>query len=138
MTAMVMTDPIADFLTRIRNAQQARHADVVVPYSRIKHQIAEVLAREGYVAHVSVEGEGPRRMLKITLKYSRAGRSLEPVITFVRRISKPGRRIYASVSEIPRPLNGLGIVILSTSGGVISDREARKRHLGGELICEVW
>lgn len=138
VTTMVMTDPIADMLTRIRNAQQSRLAEVLVPYSRIKHQIAEVLAREGYVARATPEGEGPRKTLRITLKYARTGRSLEPVISFVRRLSRPGRRLYASVSEIPRPLNGLGIIILSTSGGVLSDREARKRRLGGELICEVW
>jgi small subunit ribosomal protein S8 len=135
---MVMTDPIGDMLTRIRNGQKGRHADVLAPYSRLKHQVAEVLLREGYLARLSVEGNGPGKMLRITLKYARSGRSLEPVITFIRRLSKPGRRSYVTVSEIPRPLNGLGIVVLSTSGGVISDREARKRRLGGELICEVW
>jgi small subunit ribosomal protein S8 len=138
VSRMVMTDPIADMLTRIRNGQRSRHAEVVVPYSRLKHQIANVLVREGYLARVSTEGTGPQKSLRITLKYDRNGQTLEPVITNVRRLSKPGRRLYASVSEIPRPLNGLGIVVLSTSGGVISDREARKRRLGGELICEVW
>ena len=133
-----MTDPIADMLTRIRNALTARHSEVRIPYSRFKHAIAEVLLREGYIAGIEVEGKPPKRELRITLKYARKGKELIPVITHLRRLSKPGGRMYAPADGLPRPLSGLGIVVVSTSQGVLSDREARKKGVGGELICEVW
>ena len=133
-----MTDPVADMLTRIRNALQARHAEVRVPYSRFKHAIAEVLLREGYIAGVEVAGEPPKQELRIALKYIRKGKQLIPVITHIKRLSKPGGRMYVRATELPKPLSGLGIAIVSTSRGVLSDREARKQGVGGELICEVW
>jgi small subunit ribosomal protein S8 len=132
---MVMTDPVADMLTRIRNANMAYKDDVVMPASRLKERIAEILATEGYVTGSSVDGEGKDRAITIQLKY---GPNRERTISGIRRISKPGRRVYKASTEVPRVLGGLGIAILSTSHGVLTDRQARKMGVGGEVIAYVW
>jgi small subunit ribosomal protein S8 len=132
---MSFTDPIADMLTRIRNASSARHEKCVVPRSRLKIRIAEVLKQEGFIKDFVVHEEGPQGAITILLKYS-ADR--EPAISDIKRISKPGLRRYVPTDSIPRILNGMGIAILSTSHGVLVDREARKQKVGGELICTVW
>jgi small subunit ribosomal protein S8 len=132
---MNLTDPIADMLTRIRNASSARHEKCVVPRSRLKIRIAEVLKEEGFIKDYVVHEEGPQGAITILLKYS-ADR--EPAISDIKRISKPGLRRYVPTDSIPRILNGMGIAILSTSKGVLVDREARKQKVGGELICTVW
>lgn len=131
----MMTDPIADMLARIRNAQLARHERVEMPASRLKHEIAKILRREGYVKAARVERRAGKPVLRITLRYDEEGR---PAIRELRRISKPGRRVYVGADEIPRVKNGFGIAILSTSKGVLTDREARKLRVGGELICTVF
>ena len=131
----MMTDPIADMLTRIRNAGLARHDRTEVPASRLKEAVAHILKSEGFIADVRPsEGDGPKK-LTIVLKY---GRDRQSAIDGVRRISRPGRRVYVRHDRIPRVLSGLGISILSTSRGLMSDREARRQKIGGELICEVW
>jgi len=131
----MMTDPIADMLTRIRNASLARHDRTEVPASRMKHAVAEILKNEGYISDVRpTEGEGPKR-LTIVLKY---GRDRQSVIDGVKRVSRPGRRVYVRHDQIPRVFSGLGISILSTSRGLMCDREARQAKVGGELLCEVW
>jgi small subunit ribosomal protein S8 len=131
----MMTDPIADMLTRIRNAGLARHDRTEVPASRLKEAVAHILKSEGFIADVRPsEGEGPKK-LTIVLKY---GRDRQSAIDGVRRVSRPGRRVYVRHDRIPRVLSGLGISILSTSRGLMSDREARRQKIGGELICEVW
>ena len=132
---MVMTDPIADMLTRIRNANMAYKETVVVPASTLKHRIAEILAREGYVQDVGVEGEGKDRTIVIKLKF---GPNRQRTITGIKRVSTPGRRVYADRREIPRVLGGLGIAILSTSQGLLTDRQASKRGVGGEVLAHVW
>jgi small subunit ribosomal protein S8 len=132
---MTMTDPIADMLTRIRNASMAHKGEVVLPASKIKAHIAEILAQEGYVRSASVEGEGKDGAITIHLKY---GSNREPSITGIKRVSRPGRRVYAPHGEIPRVLGGLGIAILSTSAGVITDRQAKKQGVGGEVLAYVW
>jgi small subunit ribosomal protein S8 len=133
----VVSDPIADMLTRIRNANGARHAEVRVPSSRLKQEMARVLREEGYISGYEVEksAEGAGEVLRITFK-SRPDR--RRVITGVKRISRPGLRVYARKTEIPRVLGGLGIAILSTSQGVMSGREALKAGVGGEVLCYVW
>lgn len=131
---MVMTDPIADMLTRIRNANRQRHETVMVPASKLKVDIVEILKNEGFIKGYKVEGEGPIKNIVITLKY----RGNDRVITDLKRISKPGLRVYAKVNEIPKVLNGLGIVILSTSQGVITDKEARAKQVGGEVLAYIW
>lgn len=130
-----MTDPIADMLARIRNAGMAHKDDVLLPSSSVKERIAEILAREGYVAAASAEGEGKGRTLTIRLKY---GAAREPSISGLRRISKPGRRVFAGKEKIPRVLGGLGIAILYTSQGILTDRQARKLGVGGEVLAYVW
>ena len=130
----MMTDPVADMLTRIRNALMAGHETVSLPASREKEGIAGVLKAEGYIADVRVVGEAPHRLMKIYLKYGPEG---EDVVTALKRQSKPSRRIYRGVDDIPRVLNGLGIAILSTPKGILSDRECRRERVGGELICTV-
>jgi small subunit ribosomal protein S8 len=130
-----MTDPIADMLTRIRNATMSHRDDLLIPSSTVKERIAEILTREGYVASTSVEGEGKDRTITIRLKY---GPNREKTITGLKRVSKPGRRVYASRDDIPRVLGGLGIAILSTSRGVVTDRQAKKLGVGGEVIAYVW
>lgn len=131
---MVMTDPIADMLTRIRNANQERHETVNVPGSKMKIKIAEILKEEGFIKDFTIEEDGVKKTIVITLKYN----GNERVITGLRRISKPGLRIYAKVDEVPKVLNGLGIAILSTSKGVMTDKEARAQKVGGEVIAYVW
>jgi small subunit ribosomal protein S8 len=132
---MSFTDPIADMLTRIRNASSARHEKVVVPRSSLKIRIAEVLKAEGYIKDFVVHEDDKQGAITVLLKY---GPDREPAISDIKRVSKPGLRRYVPTTEIPRVLNGLGIAILSTSHGVMVDREARKQKVGGELICTVW
>jgi small subunit ribosomal protein S8 len=132
---MSMTDPIADMLARIRNATRATHEDVLVPASKIKENIARILAEEGFVdAYELVEAQG-HPSIKIDLRYST---EREPAIAGIRRISKPGRRVYKGARELPRVLGGLGVAIISTSQGVMTDREARKAQVGGEVLAYVW
>jgi small subunit ribosomal protein S8 len=132
---MSFTDPIGDMLTRIRNASSARHEKVLVPKSRLKVRIAEVLRDEGFIKDFVVHQDGVQGAITIVLKYS-ADR--EPAISEIRRVSKPGLRRYVPTDSIPRVLNGMGVAILSTSKGVMVDREARKQKVGGELICTVF
>lgn len=131
---MIMTDPIADMLTRIRNALQQKHESVSMPASKEKQAIAKILKDEGFITDYSVEGD-VKKTLTITLKYAEDNKRL---ISGLRRISKPGLRVYAKVDNLPRVLNGLGIAIISTSNGMMTDRDAKKNHLGGEVIAYVW
>ncbi len=132
----MMTDPIADMLTRIRNAGLARHDRTEVPASRLKEAVALILKSEGFISDVRPsESDGLEKKLTIVLKY---GRDRQSAIDGVRRVSRPGRRVYVRHDRIPRVLSGLGISILSTSRGLMSDREARRQKIGGELLCEVW
>jgi small subunit ribosomal protein S8 len=132
---MSMTDPIADMLTRVRNANHAYHDRVVMPYSKIKTHIAEILQQEGYIAGWSVEDGEKGRNLVIELKY---GPNRERTIAGVRRISKPGLRVYAKRGSLPRVLGGLGVAIISTSTGLLTDKQANKRGVGGEVLAYVW
>jgi small subunit ribosomal protein S8 len=134
---MSMTDPIADMLTRIRNANVAMHDDVRMPSSKLKELLAAVLEKEGYIAGFSVEPatDRPGNSLLIQLKYSP---ERQRTISGIRRISKPGLRVYTKADEIPRVLGGLGVAVLSTNLGLMTDREARKRRVGGEVLCYVW
>jgi len=132
---MSMTDPVADLLTRIRNAAGGGKKSVKVPYSGIKKNICRVLKEQGFITDYAPEMEGKRAVIRIELKYGPDG---EQVLRQIRRISKPGRRVYAGADELPNVLNGLGVAVLSTSGGVISSIEARKLKLGGEVLCEIW
>jgi small subunit ribosomal protein S8 len=130
-----MTDPIADMLTRIRNAITARKAKVIMPASKMKARIAEVLKDEGFVGAISSEEDGKQGLLSIELRYDNNNHN---AIQGIRRVSKPGQRTYARHTGLPRVRSGLGIAILTTSKGVMTEREARKQGLGGELLCEVW
>lgn len=130
-----MTDPIADFLTRIRNANQARLESLEVPASKMKHDIADILQKEGFVRNVEYIDDDKQGVIRVFLKY---GKDKQRVITGVRRISKPGLRSYVKADEVPKVLNGLGIAILSTPEGVITDKEARAKHVGGEVVAYVW
>jgi small subunit ribosomal protein S8 len=132
---MVMSDPIADLLTRIRNANLVRHEAVEVPASKAKKEIVEILKREGFIRDAEYVEDSKQGIIRIFLKY---GQNNERVITGLKRISKPGLRVYAKSLEIPRVLGGLGIAILSTSKGVMTDKEARQAKTGGEVICYVW
>ena len=133
---MNMTDPIADMLTRIRNGVQANMSAVdVTPCSKVKVEIAKILKKEGYIDNYAVEGEGIEKKIVVTLKYGPRG---EKVISGIKRISKPGLRVYAKGDNLPKVLNGLGVAIISTSNGMMTDREARKQHIGGEVIAYVW
>ena len=132
---MLVTDPIADMLTRIRNALIVKHDTVDVPVSVMKLAIADILLNEGYIKGYTVGGEGVQKMMTITLKY---GANRHKVITGLKRISKPGLRVYARKDNIPKVLNGLGIAIISTSRGIMTDREARKQGVGGEVLAYVW
>ncbi len=132
---MVMTDPIADMLTRIRNANNVRLDKLEVPASKMKKEIAEILKREGFIRDVEYIDDNKQGIIRIYLKY---GKSNERVITGLKRISKPGLRVYAKAHEIPRVLGGLGIAIVSTSKGVLTDKEARRQQVGGEIIAYVW
>ncbi len=127
------TDPISDFLTRIRNAQAAHHETVRLPGSKLKYALAKVLEREGFVTGVSESAEGPKKILEVSLKY--LGKT--PYIRTLTRVSTPGRRVYKKASELRPVLSGQGIAVLSTSAGLMSDRDARKRKLGGEVLCEI-
>ena len=130
-----VTDPIADMLTRIRNANLATKEDLVVPASKMNEALAKLLEREGYVTSVGREGEDVEEVIRIGLKY---GRGRERTITGLRRVSKPGRRVYARRDKLPRVMGGLGIAIVSTSQGVMTDREAARAGLGGEVLAYVW
>ena len=131
----MMTDPISDMLIRIKNALMARHKTVVVPGSKLKLEIARILKDEGYIEDYRVVEEKPQIKIEIVLKYDDKKR---PVIAGIKRVSKPGRRIYRGYKELPRVLDGMGVAIISTSQGIMTDHEARKRRLGGEVICEIW
>lgn len=131
-----MTDPIADYLTRIRNAQQARHRVVEIPASNIKKAMTKVLFEKGYILNYKFEESEIQGTIKIALKYNPT--SKQPAITKLQRISKPGLRKYCNASEVPRVINGLGVAIISTSRGVITDKEARAQHIGGEVLCYVY
>ena len=132
---MVVIDPIADMLTRIRNANAMRYKEVEVPASRIKLEIARILKEEGYISDVKIKKDKVQDVMVLNLKY---GEKKERVITGLKRISKPGLRVYAKVEELPRVLNGLGIAIISTSKGIMTDKEARKESLGGEVLAYIW
>jgi len=129
-----MTDPIADMLTRIRNANQAKHESVEMPASRLKLEILEVLKNEGYISEYEKVEDGKQGVIKGTLKYN----NKERVIKGLKKISKPGLRVYVKSTELPKVLNGLGIAVISTSNGIMTDREARQKKLGGEVIAFVW
>ena len=132
---MTMTDPIADMLTRIRNANVVKHETVDVPASNIKKELSRILLEEGFIRGYDVIEDGKQGIIRIQLKY---GQMSERVITGLKRISKPGMRVYAAKQEIPRVLNGLGISVISTSKGILTDKQARKENVGGEVICYVW
>ncbi|SOC09375.1 SSU ribosomal protein S8P [Ureibacillus xyleni] len=132
---MTMSDPIADMLTRIRNANMVRHEKLEVPASNLKKEIAEILKREGFVRDVEYVEDNKQGIIRIFLKY---GRDNERVITGLKRISKPGLRVYAKTNEVPKVLNGLGIALVSTSQGVLTDKEARAKQVGGEILAYIW
>lgn len=132
---MSMSDPIADFLTRIRNANMVRHDSVEVPASKIKHDIAEILKNEGFIRDVEYIDDDKQGIIRVFLKYGKDG---ERVISGLKRISKPGLRSYVKADSVPKVLNGLGIAIISTSEGVITDKEARQKDVGGEVLAYVW
>jgi small subunit ribosomal protein S8 len=130
-----MTDPIADMLTRVRNAAQSRHSTVDVPFSKVKLALAKIMEQEGYISGFDIQELGNRKLLRLRMKYDGEKR---PVLTGLRRVSRPGLRVYAGMHDIPRILGGLGTVVVSTNRGIMTGREARRRHLGGELIAEIW
>ena len=132
---MLVTDPIADMLTRIRNANQMRYQEVSVPASNLKVSLAKILKEEGFIEDYKVVNDNVQGTIELTLKY---GQNKERVITGLKRISKPGLRVYAKAGEVPKVLNGLGIAVISTSHGVMTDKEARKENLGGEVLCYIW
>ncbi|ATP42193.1 MULTISPECIES: 30S ribosomal protein S8 [Solibacillus] len=132
---MTMTDPIADMLTRIRNANMVRHEKLEVPASNVKKEIAEILKREGFVRDVEYVEDNKQGIIRIFLKY---GKDNERVITGLKRISKPGLRVYAKTNEVPKVLNGLGIALVSTSQGLLTDKEARAKKAGGEILAYIW
>ena len=131
---MYLTDPIADMLTRIRNANAVMHEKVDVPHSNLKDRLAEILKEEGYIANYKVVTDGNKKNIRVYLKYD----GKERVIKGIKRISKPGRRVYSSVEDMPRVLSGLGIAIVSTSKGIVTDRVARRENVGGEILAFVW
>lgn len=132
---MHITDAIADLLTRIRNANSAKHETVDIPASKMKQAICQILLDEGYIKHFTVIEDGKQGIIKVTLKY---GEDKTPVITGLRRVSKPGLRIYSNVEDMPKVMKGLGIAIISTSKGIMTDRQARKENAGGEVLAFVW
>ena len=132
---MTMTDPIADMLTRIRNANTVGHETVEIPASKMKKALAEILKEEGYITDFDVIEDDKQGMIKVTMKY---GANKEKVISGIKKISKPGLKVYAKAGEVPKVLGGLGIAIVSTSKGIVSDKEARNLGVGGEVICYVW
>lgn len=131
-----MTDPIADYLTRLRNAIKAKHRVIEIPASKVKKELTKVLFEKGYILNYKFEDDGVQGKIKIALKYN--SRTKEPAIIKLERISKPGLRKYAGAEELPRVLNGLGIAIISTSKGIMTDKEARTQHIGGEVLCHVY
>ncbi len=135
---MSMTDPIADMLTRIRNANTRKHESVAIPYSRAKKNIAEVLKAEGYIADFEIISEKPQDVLRLNLKYIGGRRERRPMITKIERVSKPGRRVYVGKADIPWILQGMGVAILTTSRGVMTGQEARRLGVGGEILCQVY
>ncbi|MBE7014281.1 MAG: 30S ribosomal protein S8 [Ruminococcaceae bacterium] len=132
---MQITDPIADMLTRIRNANSARHLSVDIPASNLKKSIAEILLEEGYIKNYQIIDDGKQGIIRVSLKYAE---NKQRVISGIKRISKPGLRIYASKDELPKVLKGLGIAIISTSKGVMTDKKARKENVGGEVLAYIW
>jgi small subunit ribosomal protein S8 len=130
----MITDPISDFLTRIRNAQAAGHESVTLPSSKIKYALAKILEEEGYLAGAEVTQDGAKANLSVQLKYN----GKQPAIRNIKRVSTPGRRVYRAHDALPRVLSDMGIAVISTSAGLMSNKQARKRHLGGEIICEVF
>lgn len=132
---MALTDPIADLLTRIRNANMVRHTSVDVPASNVKKRIVEIFAEEGYIKGFEIIEDNKQGIIRIELKY---GENKERVITGLKRISKPGLRVYAKKTDVPRVLGGLGTAVISSSSGIVTDKEARKLGVGGEVICYVW
>ena len=132
---MSMTDPVADLLTRIRNAAAVRHDRMDVPASKMKLEIAKILKQEGYIRTFKMIEEGPQGTIRIYLKYADDG---EPVIHGLRRVSKPGLRVYRGVGELPKVRNGLGVAVISTNRGVVTDEQARGLQVGGEVLCEIW
>lgn len=132
---MVMTDPIADMLTRIRNANRMRHLEVQMPNSKVKQEVLNVLVQEGYINGYEVVKDGVQGYIKVALKYTNSN---ERVIKGLKRISKPGLRVYAKVEDLPRVLNGLGIALISTSKGIMTDKQARLNQVGGEVLAYVW
>ena len=133
---MAANDTIADMLTRIRNSCMARHQTTEIPSTKMTRSIAAVLKSEGFIAEVEESGEGIKRHLVLSLKYK--GKTRRPIITSLKRVSKPGLRVYSNRKELPRVLGGIGIAIISTSSGIMTDREARRQGLGGEVLCYVW
>jgi small subunit ribosomal protein S8 len=133
---MAVNDTIGDMLTRIRNANMARHQTTEVPSTKMTRNVATVLKSEGYITDFAEDGEGVKRRLVITLKYR--GRNRQPIINTLKRVSKPGLRVYSNRQDLPRVLGGIGIAIISTSSGLMTDREARRTGLGGEVVCYVW
>ncbi|MCY3714624.1 MAG: 30S ribosomal protein S8 [Gemmatimonadetes bacterium] len=132
---MSMTDPIADMLTRIRNACQAKHQRVEVPASKVKAEIARILLNHKFISHYTQVEDGKQGIIRIYLRYGPVG---ESIISTLKRISKPGRRVYVKADGLPRVLNGLGVAILSTPKGIVTDREARQLNTGGEVLCYIW
>ena len=132
---MIVTDPVADMLTRIRNALMARHSEVLIPASKTKNEIAQILLGEGYITATELVDNGNFKSIKIVLKY---GPNNEKVIQGLKRISKPGLRVYANCADLPKVLNGLGIAIISTNKGIMTDKQARKDNVGGEVLAFVW
>ncbi|MDG2989622.1 30S ribosomal protein S8 [Candidatus Synechococcus calcipolaris G9] len=133
---MAVNDTIADMLTRIRNANLARHQTTLIPATRMTLSIAQVLKAEGFIRDFEEQGEGIKRHLVVALKYR--GKQRQPIITALKRVSKPGLRVYANSRELPRVLGGIGIAIISTSSGIMTDRDARKQGIGGEVLCYIW
>ena len=132
---MRLTDPIADFLTRIRNAIMAKHETTDIPASKLKWRLAQVFKEEGYIADMQRLEEGGHKIVRIVLKYDAEGGS---ALQHLERVSRPGRRVYVNMDQLPRVLNGLGVAIVSTSRGIMSDRECHQRNVGGEVLCQVW
>ncbi len=132
---MTMTDTISDMLTRIRNALMVQKSEVVLPYSNFKHNLAKVLQAEGWISKVETKDDDGMKNLVLSLKYDTKG---QPMISGIKRVSKPGQRIYSGRTEIPKVLGGMGTTIISTSKGLMTDKEARKQKVGGEIVCQVW
>lgn len=132
---MKTTDPIADMLTRVRNASQAKHPSVDVPFSKMKLALAKIMEQEGYISGHDIREEGLAKFVRLQLKYDN---ERQPVVNGLRRVSRPGLRVYAGIDDIPRVLGGMGTVVISTNRGVMTGREARRRRLGGELLAEIW